>query len=280
MIAVFLYSILYTGGIVFLAGCVVRAVRYSREPLHLRWEVYPVPHSRTDKLRIMIPEILFLKGLWEFNRRMWYVSYPFHLGLYLMAAAFAVLVGAAAAPAGLAAAVRPLYTALGTAGTVLGLAGALGLLHRRLSSPELRIYSTRGDYFNLVFFSLTFVLLLAGEWLRAPDTPGLLAILRGAFTFDTALQPPALLAAGLAAAALLAAYIPMTHMAHFIAKYFLYHNVRWDERDNVAGGTIERHVAEYLMYRPTWAAPHIGAGGRTWTEIATRNPARGGRDES
>jgi len=67
----------------------------------------------------------------------------------------------------------------------------------------------------------------------------------------------------------------MTHMAHFIAKYFTYHQVRWDERANIAGGSIEKRMAEYLMYRPTWAAPHIAAGGRTWAEIATSNPAKG-----
>ncbi len=29
-------------------------------------------------------------------------------------------------------------------------------------------------------------------------------------------------------AALLIAYIPITHMAHFVVKYFAYHKVRWD----------------------------------------------------
>jgi hypothetical protein len=62
-------------------------------------------------------------------------------------------------------------------------------------------------------------------------------------------------------------------MAHFIAKYFTYHQVRWDEAANVPGGTIEKRMAEYLMYRPTWAANHIAAGSRTWAEIATSNPA-------
>jgi hypothetical protein len=67
----------------------------------------------------------------------------------------------------------------------------------------------------------------------------------------------------------------MTHMSHFIAKYFTYHSVRWDERANVRGGSIEKRMAGYLMYRPTWSAPHIGAGDRTWAEIATSNPAKG-----
>jgi hypothetical protein len=62
-------------------------------------------------------------------------------------------------------------------------------------------------------------------------------------------------------------------MAHFVAKYFTYHTVRWDDRE---GERIERKVAEYLTYRPTWAAPHVGADGkRSWGEIASTNPTEG-----
>ena len=270
-----LYFLLYAGAIVFLAASVVRAVRYAREPVHLRWEIYPVPHGRSGELKIMVPEILFLKGLWEFNRPMWYVSYPFHLGLYLLIAALGLLACASVAPPSLAAVLHPAYVACGTAGALLGLAGACGLLARRLRIPELRMYSSPADYFNLLFFAVAQILLLAGQWLRPAGSPGLAAVFRGAAIFDTSLRVPSLLAAGLAAGAILVAYIPLTHMAHFIAKYFTYHAVRWDERGNT--GAIGRKMAEYLMYRPTWAAPHVGATGeRTWAEIATTNPAREG----
>jgi hypothetical protein len=70
----------------------------------------------------------------------------------------------------------------------------------------------------------------------------------------------------------------MTHMSHFIAKYFTYHAVRWDDRPSQRGGVLEKRVAEYLTYRPRWAAPHVGAdGARTWADIASANPARGGK---
>ena len=158
-----LYSILYAGGIVFLAGCVARIVRYAAEPVHLRWEIYPVPHGKMGEARFMIPEIAFLKNLWEFNRPMWWASYPFHLGLYLTATALALAAAMSWAPS------RVLHEAAvycGTAGAALGLAGALGLLARRLGNRELKLYSTRADYFNLIFFAVTFALLLAGYWLR------------------------------------------------------------------------------------------------------------------
>jgi len=273
MSAIFLYCLLYAGGIVFLAGCVVRAVRYAREPIHLRWELYPVPRGWSGQLKTVIHEILFMKGLWEFNRPMWFVSFPFHLGLYLLAAAVPLVACAVVAPPSAVPALHAVYSVCGNAGAGLGLAGAVGLLTRRLVNWELRTYATRGDFFNLAFFAATFTLLLAGQWLRPAGSPGPLAILRGAARLDGGLRPPGLLAAGLAAGAVLLAYIPMTHMAHFIAKYFTYHAVRWDERSNVSGGTIEKRMAEYLMYRPSWAAPHVAAGGRTWAEIAAANPA-------
>ena len=33
----------------------------------------------------MVPEMLFLHGLRTFNRSLWYRSFPFHFGLYLLA---------------------------------------------------------------------------------------------------------------------------------------------------------------------------------------------------
>ena len=77
---------------------------------------------------------------------------------------------------------------------------------------------------------------------------------------------------------LLVAYIPFTHMAHFIAKYFTWHAVRWDDRRNERGSAMEGKVAASLDYKPTWSAPHVGADGqRTWAEIATTNPTREAR---
>ncbi|HUB77485.1 MAG TPA: hypothetical protein VMB03_01745 [Bryobacteraceae bacterium] len=272
-----LYCILYAGVLVFLAGCIVRAISYASKPIHLRWEIYPVPHGRSGELKIMVPEILFLKGLWEFNRPMWWVSYPFHLGLYLIAAAVVLLGGASLAPGVLYPVLHDASVVCGTAGPALGLLGASGLMVRRLSAPELKPYNAPGDFFNLALFIGTTSLILAGVWFRPVGSPGPGAILQGAARFDVNLQPSPLLAAGFMLGCALLAYIPMTHMAHFIAKYFTYHAIRWDERGPLADGSIQRKMAEYLTYRPTWAAPHVGADGkRNWAEVATTNPTQAG----
>jgi nitrate reductase gamma subunit len=259
MIAI-VYSILYAGGVLFLAGSVARFLSYARQPMHLRWEIYPVPEGHTGQAKVMVPEILFLKALHEFNRSLWYVSYPFHLGLYLVTAALTLSLVSI-----------PAARVAGIAGLALVLAGSLGLLVRRLTRSELKIYTTAGDILNLVWFALTSVLILAGYLFRPAGTPGPFGILRGALTFDTTVQPDALLAAGVISGAALLGYIPLTHMAHFIGKYFTYHAVRWDDRAGMAA-----KMAAYLTYRPRWSASHVQAtGDRTWAEIATTNPTQG-----
>ena len=163
-------------------------------------------------------------------------------------------------------------------GAALAAVGALGLLVRRLTDEDLKTYTTAGDLFNLLFFIVTLGCLVAGYLFRPAGSPPALALAQGVLTFDTTLRFQPLLATGLVLSALLTAYIPMTHMSHFIAKYFTYHAVRWDDRPNLKGSDLARRVAEYLTYRPRWAAPHVGADGvKTWAEIASANPAQGGR---
>jgi nitrate reductase gamma subunit len=290
-----LYLLMYASAVVFVAACVARAVWYARAPIHLRWELYPVPHEEAERaahggsyfeegdwwtkrphfnlwgeLKVMAPEILFLKGLWEFNRNLWYRSFPFHFGLYLLIASLGLLSLAAVLELpGL----RVLYAAAGYAGAALVVFGAAALLARRLTDPELRVYTARGDLFNLVFFLATFALIAAGYFARPSAAPSMVEIARGLLTLDTSIRVPPLLGAGLALGSLLAAYIPLTHMSHFIAKYFTYHCVRWDDQPVARRREIGRTVAAYLAFKPTWSAPHLGADGRkTWADVAGSNP--------
>ena len=304
-------SCLYLAALVFVLACVGRAVRYARFPLHLRWELYPVPHEAAARVahggsyfeesdwwqkplrfnwlgewKAMLPEMLFQKALWEFNRGMWFLSYPFHFGLYLLAGSTGLLGGRALctlwAPNLLAGEIglglRYLNAVGFAAGAALAAAGALSLLVRRLTDANLANYTAPGDLFNLVSFVVTLGCLAGGYLVRPAGTPHALAVACGVLTFDTGVHLPALLATGLIMSALLTAYIPLTHMSHFMAKYFTYHAVRWDDRPNVKGSELARRMAEYLTYRPRWAAPHVGAdGARTWAEIAALNPARGAK---
>jgi nitrate reductase gamma subunit len=305
-------SIVILGGaLVFIIGSLARAIRYARQPIHLRWELYPVPHEDPRRvqhggsyfedvdwwtrprefhligeLRFMVPEMLFMRGLWDFNRAMWVRSFPFHFGLYLVIGTVKLLVlvllldilapGLLAGTVGLA--VHWVYTITGIVGVILASLGAILLLIRRLTHEDLKTYTTPGDILNLTWFVVSFGCLLGGFLLRAPDSAGAVAILRAILFLDSGVRIPGLLAVGLILSALLAAYIPFTHMSHFIAKYFTYHAIRWDDRSLRSGDRIEKKLAEYLTYRPTWSARHVGAdGAKTWTDVATTNPAEGGK---
>ncbi len=276
MLTAVLYCFLYMGAAAFLGGCALRIWRYSKAPIHLRWELYPVPKGHSGQLKVMVPEILFLKGLWESNRTLWFRSFPFHLGLYLLVASGGFLFFALLLPAPFVPLLHSAYSLSGGAGLALALIGSIGLFIRRLTASDLRNYTTPFDVFNLILFSAALALLLAAVLTRPADAPGLSAVLRGAVTFQTDLAVPPLLTAGLMAGSVLLAYMPLTFMAHFIGKYFTYHSVRWDEAPSLPGSAMEKRMASYLAYRPTWSASHVGADGkRTWVDIATTNPTKG-----
>jgi nitrate reductase gamma subunit len=302
------YLAIYAGLFIFLAGCLRRILVYSRTPLHLRWELYPLPHehpyraayggsyfetqewwrqpqvtNRRGEWRVMIAEIFFLKSLREFNRRLWFPSFLFHFGLYLAIAAVACATMATAfgflsfGPriAGLIHVLAPISKVAAAVAAILIVAGACWLLMRRTVDPALKNSTHAGDIFNLLLFIAACALLIGGYQLRAPGAASLGACARGIVHFDRNVNIGTAFGTGLILTSMLVAYIPFTHMAHFIAKYFTWHAVRWDDRRNQRGSAIESKIPAVLGYKPTWSAQHVGADGqRTWAEIATSNPTR------
>ncbi|MFP5229634.1 MAG: respiratory nitrate reductase subunit gamma [Acidobacteriota bacterium] len=296
------YGAIDLGLLVFLIGCLLRIREYARTPYHLRWELYPVPHEAPQYAEhggsyfesaewwrkpqeqhhlpewlAMLQEILLLRSLWESNRRLWFSSFCLHLGLYLSIAAaiLTVLAGVLptnAAPPPIVAGVASSAVWVGVMGAVFIVDGAVLLLINRLRDPGLRNYTKPADIFNLLCFVLTFGLLIVGTLMSRP-TASTVDIVRGALRFDLSLSIQPWLGVGLICASALTAYIPFTHMSHFIAKYFTWHEVRWDDRRMERGGALERRMAANLQLRPTWSAKHMGADGRrSWADIATSDP--------
>jgi len=304
------YAVAYLGLVVFVIACIARIVMWSKMPIHMRWELYPVAHepaakvryggsfmeevdwwkkpretSLVGELKAMVPEILFLVALREHNRPMWWRSFPFHFGLYLVIAATVLMMVAGVAGAvapdvlagGAGTVVQAAVTVLGVAGLVLGLVGAIGLLQRRRADKALRMYSAPADYFNLVLFIVAFGVALATFVSVDRDFSLVSAFVANLVTFDLAALPAtgAAMVLTVAAVVLMAftvAYIPLTHMSHFIGKYFAYHAIRWNDEPNLPGGRQEKKIQEMLGKPVTWSAPHIrGEGTRTWAEVATED---------
>ncbi|MGD8393854.1 MAG: respiratory nitrate reductase subunit gamma [Candidatus Eiseniibacteriota bacterium] len=293
----------YVCAAIFVAFCVARAVRYARTPLHLRWELYPVAHEkgraeyggsifeeldwwtkpreidRLNEASEMFKEIVLLKGVRRNNPGLWRFSFPFHFGLYMVIVWLALLVvlgilaaaGVTLGPA-LSRATELVLAVTGYGGLLLTGIGALGLLVRRLGDAEQRRYSAPVEFLNLAFFLVVVVVALYVQATTDPWFRGLGAF----FASLAAFRPPASpVSAGLqlhvALGALLMAYIPLTRMSHFVAKYFLYHDVRWSDDPNPRGSAIEGRVKNAFGYRMHWTAPHIQTG-RSWGEVGTTSP--------
>jgi len=306
------YTLSYLCIAVFIVAVAYRVYCQWNMPVHLRWEIYPVQHETSDKLahggsymeelnwwerrhgsslfneiKYMVPEILFIRGLWKENRGLWRVSFPFHFGLYLMIAVFGLMVlqallflwvGAASIGGAIGSLLNGLIVFLGWIGLVLGVIGSVGTLCRRLADRELRDYSSFVDYFNIVFILLFFLFAFLTSLFADPLLDGAKAYVFGLLTGGGSLNsyvPGQTFCGGAAIvlASLLAAYVPLTHMSHMFMKFFLYHKVKWEDAPNLRGGKIEPAIRNNLALKPTWSAKHIeGDGQKSWLDIATSAP--------
>jgi len=296
----------YVALAIFVVAIGVRFLRIRNYPLNLRWEIYPVPHegkraayggSKMEEvdywakphppdwireLRFMLAEMIFIKALFEHNRKLWYRSFPFHFGLY-MAAAFAGLLGLSAIlelagtpfegpeVSRLAVALKAAATVIGAVGFALAIAGSLGLLFMRMTDSDLKPYTHFSHYFNLVFIAAALVLALAAMVTATPPAAPFRKYIASLIAFDLSapLGGP-LTGLAIVAVSLLIAYIPLTHMSHFFVKWFTWHEIRWDDTLNVKGGRIEKMIEQALQYRVSWSADHVrGNGKKTWAQVAT-----------
>lgn len=279
-----------------LVGIAGRAVTIARMPVHLRWELAPVPHDEKkggyggsyleehewwNKPRRRSPtaapiyiarEMFLLRSVWKHNPGLWPLSLALHYGLYLIAgfalwlAAHSVctLIGIASAP------VRPLregLSALALLGYLLGGLGTVGLLLKRALDPGLRPFSTTSRYMNLLILAAVFV---SGAYACAHSVDYADEVSRFVRSLimpdpDARLVFP--FSFHLVISLLFLLYLPLSDMTHFLAKYFAFHAVRWDDRPK--DEAMEKKLRALLRQPLTWSASHVGAKGQqSWADVA------------
>jgi len=298
-----LQLLFYLAIVVFVIGCAYKAIKLSRMPLHLRWDLYPIPHERgkghyggsyyeeldwwkkpaevsiPSELTEMGKEILFIQSMYHNNRPLWIFSFPFHFGLYLSIAFVAFMyIGAGMQLAGIQVGadsanifgqiVQYLSVGLGVAGAILGGFGAIGLFLSRIFKYELRATSVWSDYFNLLLLLAVFVTTIWSWASLDPTMTNARTFTASLLTFSGTTPLPTLTVVHFVLAAAFMIWLPFTHMTHFVGKYFTYHKVRWEDHPNKKGSHLEAAVNEALGYKIRWAAPHVKSGG-TWAEAAT-----------
>lgn len=269
---------------VFIGVSAYKIVRLARLPLNVRWEVYPVPHETKAKrhyggsymeemdwatmnrtasplpayLEIAI-EVMTLKRVRENNGYgLWPLSLTMHWGLYLYFGwLFLLVTGNAVQVPGLSS----LTVAVGLAACLLGAVGALGLVLKRATNRDLRLYTTQLDYFNLLFLAAIFLAGLA-SWVGDHSFAAHKAYLGGVLSFRP-VHVPAAVAVSFLLFELFMIYMPFTKLIHYFAKYFTFDRAFWDDDFKAKDSAVDRQVTTQLGYQPAWAGPHL-APGQTW----------------
>jgi len=270
---------------VFLIALVVKIVKYARLPLHVRWELYPIGYGRETEgsylentgwwrhkrknnffkeTGFILSELLLFRSYFHLQRKYWYSLLPFHIGLFLLVAWVVLLLLASFIMPGsdLNNVLFILMAIAGGLGFLLAAAGCIGLLVQKANDENRRIYASRMDYFTLSFILVT---LLSGLFVWAFNFSSLEQY-AGFIDGSSGVMVPAVFI-NILLLSLLLLYLPLTRTLHYVAKYFTYHNLRWDDKPSKKGGRLEKQAVELLEYPLAWASPHINKD-KTWKENA------------
>ena len=93
--------------------------------------------------------------------------------------------------------------------------------------------------------------------------------IQGLVTLDTSVTVAFPLSLHIILASLFFLYLPWTDMIHFVAKYFTYHEIKWD--DSPKDAKMEKELEGLLAQPVSWSAEHIKADGKkSWADLTTK----------
>jgi nitrate reductase gamma subunit len=277
----------YAAVLISISVVIFRTVSIWRMPVHLRWELAPVPGEKgkasyggsyleehewwtkkrkksiVNELLYMLKEILLLKSVWENNRMLWIFSLPFHWSIYILAGMAFLLFIDAVFPAGL---YKPAVI-LAYAGYAAGIYGSVGLLIKRVADYNLRSYSTFANYFNLIFLTAFYASGIYAMVSVDQVTLRMVDFIKSVMSADWGAAIPTGLSIHIIVVMLFVIYMPFTQMIHFVAKYFTYHSVKWN--DAPMNDKMAKAIAALMGQTVSWSARHIkGDSQKNWMDIA------------
>ena len=273
-------------------------------PVHLRWELYPVAHetnrpsggsyyedldwwkktrskSLLGELKFMGIELFFFRLYYRLNKQYWYLVYPFHIGVFLLVGwLILILIGALTMVAGVnisstsgiwGSLVYYLTLVVGAAGLIITGFGSIGLLIKRMTDKNLKTYTAPLDYFNLSFIIAVVISGLIGWLAFDPGFEAFRNFLKSLMTFAPVVGLNAASYICIFLICIFLIYSPFTRMTHYVAKFFTYHKVLWDDEPNMGSGETVKKVARRLNQSPNWSGTHIQSG-QSWAQIAKGMP--------
>lgn len=292
----------YFSYIFIIAVYTWRTIKYARMPVHLRWELYPLPREKGKEyggsyfeeinwwqkprernlmrdIIFMIKDYLYFMQYYSRNRSYWFSLYPLHVGFYLIVGfhilaffgGLSLLLGipitsASPNPIGLI-----LYFVMLIAGVgsfTIGAVGSIALLIKRATDRDLKLFTPAQYYFNYLFFLVVFLTGLYAWYFTDPTFTDYREFWKSLITLKPVHIAPSE-ALHITLFSLFLIYLPFTRAMHYITKFFAFFSIRWDDQPNVRGSELEKKIGVLVNQKVTWSAPHIGSG-KTWVEAVTQ----------
>jgi len=278
-----------------------RTVKYARMPVHIRWELYPLPGEKERnyggsyleemdwweryrpgsfirKLIHFVTDYLSFRQYYERNKGYWFALYPMHLGFYLvfilhilmLFGGLALVFGMSVSPEStniLGVLLYYVTLVVGVGGFFIGSIGCIFLLIKRLTDKDQRAFTPPMYYFNYLFF-LSMFASGAYAWLLFDPSFSIYREFWESLLTVTPLHLDAATAVHVVLFSLFLIYMPFTRAMHYITKVFTFFTVRWNDSPNFRGSNLEKKLQKLLNEPVSWSAPHIQTG-KTWGEVAT-----------
>jgi nitrate reductase gamma subunit len=227
------------------------------------WAHQPRESSKIAELAEMGAEIFFLKRVREHNPyRIWPLSMALHWGLYLLVIWIGLLALANWLPL-----LKSSVVGLGAISLVLGVVGSVGLIIKRMTNPDLKLYTTPIDYFNLLFLAAIFGLGLI-SWMADSSFSGHQIYIQNIITLKP--RPvSSLINAMFFTLQAFAIYMPFSKLIHYVMKHFTFTETLWDDAFNVKGTDMDREIEGQLRYAKNWSGPHFSSDKNWYEDVQT-----------
>ncbi len=290
-----------------------RLIKYVRMPVHLRWEIYPVPHEKGSKyggsyleelewwkktrkkntikdIFYIIKDYLFFIQYYARNRKYWSTLYPWHVSFYLIVAfhvfiAFGALglifglnVSTAASANALGQALYYIAMGCGIVGFIIGCLASIGMLVSRATDADLKKFANPRLYFSYIFYFAVFLSGLVVWIFYDPTFADYREFYKSVATLHNInLAAPLIVHAVLFA--LFLVYMTFTKASHYVTKFVIFFATRWNDIPNRRGSKMEQKIQERLGHAVSWSAPHIQTGEK-WSEVAVESPFSNKKDNA